>query len=186
MLRNKRRIVTLDVTLPVLSQQFLASTKIGRVRRAQFRAQISGFQGQGFRKPTPRVGPAAKPHGRPRRAADGARWRGAALVSRPAPGIGSAFPQLSQDQPRGPPCVHKRLIGRHRCCLAPRPPRRRSLYRAAREADALLSALIDRWWSKTLTQVAGQPAAKSATMLTRIAIMLEGGRRSARVAGRHG
>jgi hypothetical protein len=44
--------------------------------------------------------------------------------------------------------------------------RARRAYRSACETDAPLSALIDRWWSETLTQVAGQPAATSAVVLT--------------------
>jgi hypothetical protein len=49
----------------------------------------------------------------------------------------------------------------------------RRAYRGARQADAPLSALLDRWYAETLTQVAGQPADKSAVMFTRAAIMFE-------------
>src|SRR4029077_20725949 len=40
-------------------------------------------------------------------------------------------------------------------------------------ADAIMAAVNDRWFAETLTQVDGQPAAKSAVMFTRIAILLE-------------
>ena len=51
--------------------------------------------------------------------------------------------------------------------------RARRAYMGARAADAPLSALLDRFYAETLTQVAGQPAAKSAVMFTRIAILFE-------------
>jgi hypothetical protein len=57
--------------------------------------------------------------------------------------------------------------------LAQAKDRARQAYRSARQADPPLSALIDRWWSETLTQVHGQPATRSTVMLTRIAIMFE-------------
>jgi hypothetical protein len=57
--------------------------------------------------------------------------------------------------------------------LAMAKDRARRAYRSAREADPPLSALIDRFHSETLVQVAGQPAAKSAVMFQRIAILFE-------------
>src|ERR1700736_675825 len=46
-------------------------------------------------------------------------------------------------------------------------------YRSARAADATMSAVYDRWFAEPLVQVQGAPAAKSAVMFTRIAIMFE-------------
>jgi hypothetical protein len=36
-----------------------------------------------------------------------------------------------------------------------------------------MSAVYDRWFAETLTQVDGQPADRSAVMFTRIAILFE-------------
>jgi hypothetical protein len=49
----------------------------------------------------------------------------------------------------------------------------RAAYRAARDGDAAMGALFDRWWSETIEAVKGQPAERSAVMLTRTAIMFE-------------
>ena len=49
----------------------------------------------------------------------------------------------------------------------------RRAYRSARQADPPLSALIDRFYSDTLTQVAGQPAGQVRGDVPAIAILFE-------------
>jgi hypothetical protein len=66
--------------------------------------------------------------------------------------------------PPRPPVVSPLAQARTRC---------RDAHKAARQADAPLSALFDRWWSETLVQVDGVHPDAAHVMLTRIAIMFE-------------
>jgi hypothetical protein len=57
--------------------------------------------------------------------------------------------------------------------LAAAKDRARRAYRSACEVDAPMAPTFGRWWAETLTQVDGQPADRSATMLVRMAILFE-------------